>query len=161
MGYVLLGHGRIEADPAFVTPEMRYVAIPQGTKIRFYCAADQSQDPGSREVGIREMIQAPWPPLDSSHITCNLALRNAGGLWNNDLADNPEFGGHTVIVPGCGGAADPIRLCTGTRATCPTEPRHVANGATHGCDGILGTLRGDLYWLACNDVLTVAPACES
>jgi hypothetical protein len=51
------------------------------------------------------------------------------------------------------GVPDPIRLCDGTPATCPTDPRQVAAGATHTCSGILGTYSGDLYWLACTSIV--------
>ncbi|MER6466095.1 hypothetical protein ABT278_37280 [Streptomyces sp. NPDC001228] len=151
----------MEADPASTPPEMRYVAIPRGTRIRFYCAVDQPPAAAAPAAGVRERIQAPWRPLDSSHVTGNLTLSHARGLGKQGLAGSPEFSGHTVIVPGCDGAPDPVRLCTGTPGTCPTDPQHVANGAVHGCDGVLATLHGDLHWLACNDVLSIAPAHDS
>ncbi|MFQ3563043.1 hypothetical protein QZN11_40400 [Streptomyces gramineus] len=157
MGYVLLGSGRIGADPACVPPRMRYVAIPRGTRIRFYCAAGRQKAGAAPSAVPGHRLQGPWIPLDSSHVTSNLTLRRADGPWERELAGSPELDGHTIVVPGRDGVPDPLRLCTGTAVTCPTDPRQVADGAVHGCDGVLATLHGDLHWLAGDEVLSLAP----
>jgi hypothetical protein len=149
MGYILLGHGGLDVDPKVTPKAMEFVAIPQGTTIQFYADAGQGLVYGSRQLDIWEQLQAPWPALDSSRVTYNLCLYSAQELWDDELKNNPQFGGHTLVRAGIGGVPDPVRMCTGTPATCPTDPRAVARGSTHGCDGILGTYAGDLYWLAC------------
>jgi hypothetical protein len=149
MGYILLGHGGLDVDPAVTSKDMEFVAIPQGTTIQFYADAGQGLVYGSDDLDIWEQLKAPWPALDSSRVTYNLCLYNAQELWDEELKNNPQFGGHELIRAGVGSVPDPLRMCTGTRATCPTDPRDVARGATHTCDGILGTYQGDLYWLAC------------
>ena len=149
MGYILLGHGGLDVDPRVTPKDMEFVAIPRNTTIQFYADAGQGLVYGSHELDIWEQLQAPWPALDSSRVTYNLSLYSAQELWADELKNDPQFGGHTLIRAGVGGVPDPIRMCTGTRATCPTDPRAVAQGATHTCDGILGTYSGDLYWLAC------------
>ncbi len=153
MGYILLGHGALNLDPRVTPKEMEYVAIPQGTTIQFYADAGQGLVYGSSHLDIWEQLQAPWPALDSTRVTYNLALYNAAELWENELKNNPQFGGHTLIRAGVGGVPDPIRMCTGTPTTCPTDPRQVAAGRTHTCSGILGQYKGDLYWLACSSFI--------
>jgi len=149
MGYILLGHGGLDVDPRVTPKDMEFVAIPQGTTIQFYSDSGQGLVYGSHHLDIWEQLQAPWPALDSSRVTYNLSLYNAQELWTDELKNNPSFGGHKLIRAGVDGVPDPIRMCTGTRATCPTDPRQIAAGATHECDGILATYPGDLYWLAC------------
>jgi hypothetical protein len=149
MGYILLGHGDLNVDPKVTDPDMEFVAIPKGTTIQFYADAGQGLAYGSRALDLWEQLAAPWPALDSSRVTYNLSLYNARALWDAELQNNPQFGGHVLVRAGVDGYADPLRMCTGTRKTCPTDPRDVAAGAVHTCDGILGTLKGDLYWLAC------------
>jgi hypothetical protein len=106
---------------------------------------------GSADLDVFAALQNPWPPLDSTRVTYNLALTSARELWGEELKNNPSFGGHTLIRAGIDGP-DPMVLCNGTRATCPTDPRQVAQGATHTCTGILATYTGDLFWLACTVV---------
>ncbi|MFF4704560.1 hypothetical protein ACWC4D_40460 [Streptomyces sp. NPDC001288] len=149
MSYILLGHGSIDLEPGFVASGMETVAIPQGTTLQVYSDAGQTLLYGADELDRWERLQAPWGPLDSSNVTYNLVLQNDEGSWEHDLANDPRFGGNTLVRPGREGVPDPIRLCHGTPDTCPTRPEQVAGGMTHTCDGILGTLQGDLYWLAC------------
>jgi hypothetical protein len=149
MGYILLGHGGLDVDPSVTAADMEFVAIPSGTTIQFYADAGQGLRYGSRALDLWEQLSAPWPALDSSRVTYNLCLYSAKELWDDELQNNPQFGGHTLVRAGVDGYADPLRMCTGTKATCPTDPRDIAGGATHHCDGILGTLAGDLYWVAC------------
>lgn len=156
MGYILLGHGGLDVTGSGVDPAMEIVAIPQGTTIQFYADSGQGLVYGSHDLDIWEQLQAPWPALDSTRVTYNLALYNAAELWGEELKNNPSFGGHTLLRAGVDGVPDPILLCTGTPDTCPTDPRAVAAGATHNCDGILGTYTGDLYWLACTSFVGVS-----
>jgi hypothetical protein len=149
MGYILLGHGDLNLDPRVTPKEMEYVAIPAGTTIQFYSDAGQGLVYGGHDLDVWEQLEAPWPALDSTRVTYNLTLYSATELWEDELKNNPQFGGHTLIRAGVGGVPDPIRLCSGTPATCPTDPRQIAAGRTHTCDGILGSYTGDLYWLAC------------
>jgi hypothetical protein len=157
VGYVLLGHGGLHADPAFTPPEMEIVAIPQGTRIQFYCDANQSLTVNAHYFDIWETLQAPWPPLDSSNVTYNLSLQDAEGQWPESLANDPKFGGNTLILPGRNGLSKSIRMCTGNPDSCPTSPEQVARGMTHRCGGILAHLQGDLYWLACTNFVKVPP----
>lgn len=153
MGFILLGHGGLDVDPRVTPKEMEYVAIPQGTTIQFYADSGQGLVYGSYRLDIWEQLQAPWPALDSSRVTYNLSLYNARELWDEELQNDPQFGGHTLVRAGVDGVPDPLRMCTGTPSTCPTDPRAVAKGAKHTCDGILGTYAGDLYWLACTSFM--------
>ncbi|MFF4704766.1 hypothetical protein [Streptomyces sp. NPDC001297] len=160
MGYVLLGHGGMDFDPMHTSPEMESIAIPRGTTIQFYTDANQvlSFDPGEPDIWKR--FHAPWPPLDSSHVTYNLTLQsyNAEDHWARDFLNSQQFGGNEVFVSGMN-CSSPIHLCNGTPETCPTKPEQAANGMTHQCDGILGRLHGDLYWFAC--ALFVGVAAEN
>jgi hypothetical protein len=154
----------MDFDPSRTSPEMETVAIPQGTTIQFYIDANQMLAYDSRELDIWERLQAPWPPLDSSRVTYNLTLFSAEDLWAYELMNNPQFGGNEILLPGRN-CPDPAHLCNGTPETCPTKPEQVAEGMTHQCDGILGTVHGDLYWLACAYFMGVAaeaqPAVEA
>ena len=161
MGYIFLGHGDLDASSSGVDPSMEIVAIPQRTTIQFYADAGQGLVYGSHDLDIWEQLQAPWPALDSTRVTYNLALYNAAELWAEELKNNPSFGGHTLIRAGVDGVPDPILMCSGTPDTCPTDPRAVAAGATHTCDGILGTYSGDLYWLACTSFAGVSKELET
>ncbi|MER6466379.1 putative adhesin [Streptomyces sp. NPDC001288] len=151
--HVLLGHGGLDTDPAYTPPGMEIVAIPQGTTIQFYCDTNQALTYSSRQLDIWEQIQAPFPPLDSRDVTYNLTLQSNEEGWAEELANDPQFAGCQVFLPGRNGVPDSVRLCGGTPATCPTRPDQVAAGMTHGCDGILGTLRGRLDWVACTSVV--------
>ncbi|MFQ3563031.1 hypothetical protein QZN11_40340 [Streptomyces gramineus] len=155
MGYVLLGHGGLHADPAFTRPDMEIVAIPQGTRIQFYCDAGQSLTVNAHYFDIWETLQAPWPPLDCHNVTYNLSLQDAEAQWPESLANDPKFGGHTLVLPGRDGLAKSLRMCTGSPDTCPTTPEQVAGGMTHRCGGVLAHLHGDLYWLACTSLVNV------
>lgn len=150
MGFILLGHGGLACDPA-LAPTMEVVAIPQGTTLQFYADAGQGLGYGWQELDVWEQFQAPWPPLDSRHVTYNFLLEGNDACYAQELRHDPHFGGHELIRPGIGDVPHRIPLCTGTPATCPTGAAQVAAGARHGCDGILGRedLRGDMYWLAC------------
>lgn len=149
MNYVLLGHGGLEVEPVTVPPDMEIVAIPQGTRVHFYSDAGQGLWYGQEELDVWEQLQTPWPPLDSRNVTYNLTLRNAPEAWDSLLENEPAFGGNTLVRPGFDGLPGSIPLCTGTRRTCPTDPRQVAAGARHTCDGVLGRYGGDLYWVSC------------
>ncbi len=153
MGYILLGHGGLNVDPSVTPKDMEFVAIPSGTTIQFYADAGQGLAYNSTQLDIFAQLQAPWPALDSTRVTYNLALHNAQELWGEELKNSPDFAGHTLIRAGVDGVPDPIRMCTGTRATCPTDPRRIAAGDTHKCDGILARYTGDLYWLACSSII--------
>lgn len=161
MGYILLGHGGLDVDTSVTPPDMEFVAIPQGTTIQFYADSGQGLAFNSAQLDIWEQLQAPWPALDSSRVTYNLSLYSAKELWGEELKNDPAFGGHTLVRASIDGVPDPIRMCTGSRETCPTDPRQVAEGATHTCDGILGTYTGDLYWLACTSFSNAAPSLEN
>lgn len=149
MGYILLGHGGLDIEPLVTPADMEFVAIPEGTTLQFYADAGQGLLYGSRHLDIWDQLQTPWPALDSTRVTYNLALHHARELLPEDLWDDPQLRGHTLVRPGVDGAADPLRMCTGTAKSCPTEPRAVAAGETHTCDGVLATYHGDLHWLAC------------
>lgn len=151
MGYILLGHGGLELDGGF--PEgMGTVAIPAGTTLQCYSDTGQALVYGAKQLDVWEHLATPWPPMDSTNVTYNLTLSSAKELWDEELKNNPSFAGHTLIRAGVDGVPDPIRLCNGTPQTCPTDPRQVAAGRTHTCDGILGTYKGELYWVACTSV---------
>jgi hypothetical protein len=150
MGYIFLGHGGLDVQSGTIPEGMEILAIPQGTTIQFYADSGQGLAYSSAHLDIWEQLQAPWPALDSTNVTYNLTLYSATELWDEELKNNPSFGGHTLIRAGVDGVPDPILMCTGSVDTCPTDPRAVAGGATHTCDGILGTYSGDLYWLACS-----------
>jgi len=161
MGYVFLGHGGLEVDAGLIPAGMEIVAIPAGTTIQFYADSGQGLVYGSEDLDIWEQLQAPWPALDSTRVTYNMALSSAKELWADELKNNPSFGGNTLIRAGVDGVPDPLLMCTGTPDTCPTDPRQVATGARHGCDGILGTYDGDLYWLACTSFVGVSKDLET
>jgi hypothetical protein len=149
MGYILLGHGGLDVDPRVTPADMEFVAIPEGTTIWFYADAGQGLLYGSRHLDIWDQLQAPWPTLDHTRVTYNLVLHHATELLPYNLQGDPQFHGHTVVRPGVDGAPDPLRMCTGDRDSCPTDPRAVAAGDTHTCGGVLGTYTGDLHWVAC------------
>ncbi|MFF3160086.1 putative adhesin [Streptomyces sp. NPDC057910] len=152
MGYVLLGHGGFEADPAATSPDMEIVAIPPGTRVFFYSDAGQALLYGTKDLDNWERIKEPWPPVDSTGVTYNLTLESALDTWDGELKNDPRFGGHELIRPGIGDLPNPVRMCTGTPASCPTSPEQIKAGMTHTCDGILGRrdFQGnDLHWLAC------------
>ncbi|MFF4369292.1 hypothetical protein [Streptomyces sp. NPDC001594] len=154
MGYILLGHGILSVDAALTPPDMEWVAIPHGTSIQFYADSFQGLCYRSRHLEAWEEIQPHLLPLTPNRVTYNLSLRSDPS-WERDLANNPRFGGHQLIRPGIGDIPDPVRLCTGTRATCPTSPDQTSSGRTHTCDGILGRpdFQGqELFWLACTEV---------
>ncbi|MEV6683403.1 hypothetical protein AB0N09_42125 [Streptomyces erythrochromogenes] len=94
--------------------------------------------------------------MDSSRPVYNLTLADAGDRYEVELRNDPTFGGHELIRPGIGDIPERISLCTGTTATCPTRPEQVAAGDVHTCDGLLGKLQGDLFWVACTAVLDEA-----
>ncbi|MFJ5646187.1 hypothetical protein [Streptomyces sp. NPDC093223] len=160
MGFILLGHGKLEVDRMRTRPEMEFVAIPRGTTIQFYCDSNQFLRYGPKELDVWEQLQAPWPPLGEHEVTYNFTLLSAEDMWQRELANNPAFGGNTLFRAGIDGVSDPIQLCSGTPESCPTRPEQVAQGMTHKCDGVLGTLSGQLYWLACTQFVRVAPEDE-
>lgn len=152
MGFILLGHGDLEVDPTSTPPDMDIVAIPLGTTIQFFADAGQDLCYGAPALDDWDRLEAPWPALNSSNVTYNLSLCSAWGSWDYELKNDPHFGGHQLIRPGIGDVPDPIRLCTGSAETCPTDPRMVAEGQSHTCDGILGRAEfqgQDLFWVAC------------
>lgn len=147
MGYVMLGHGALDARGT--SPEMEWVAIHPGTTIQFYADSGQGLWYGSHHLDNFEQLQAPWAPLNSTHVTYNMTLYSARELWDEELKNSPAFGGHTLIRAGVDGVPDPIKMCSGTRSTCPTDPRRIVAGDRHRCDGILGQYSGEIFWLAC------------
>jgi hypothetical protein len=151
MGYVLLGHGGLDVESGTMPADMEWVAIPSGTTLQFYSDTGQTLAYASKQLDLFESMTQPWDALDSTKVTYNLTLHSAKELWPEELKNNPGFAGHTLIRAGVD-EPDPIRLCTGTRATCPTDPRQVASGATHTCSGILGKYAGEIHWLACTVV---------
>jgi hypothetical protein len=158
MGYIFLGHGDLDVDPSVTSPEMEWVAIPQGTTIQFYADTGQGLCYNSKNLDVWSQLPKHLNPVDSSNVTYNLNLSNAKELWDEELKNNPDFNGNTLIRAGVDGVPDPIRMCTGTRETCPTDPRQVTAGATHKCDGILAKYTGELYWLACTTLYSESEA---
>src|SRR5690242_13861882 len=124
MGYVLLGHGGLDIESGVIPDGMEYVAIPAGTTIQFYSDTGQALAYASKQLDVFAVMNKPWPALDSSRVTYNLSLHSAKELWKEELKNNPSFGGHTLIRAGVDGA-DPMLMCTGTPATCPTDPRQI------------------------------------
>lgn len=150
MGYLILGRGVLDVDPATTRDDMEFVAIPAGTTIRFYADTGQGLDLAAGEVDLWEQLERPWPLLDATRVTYNLCLFSAPGLSEVDPCCHPEFAPHTLVRAAAGGMPNPLRMCSGTRETCPTRPGQVASGARHDCTGILGVCSGDLYWVACH-----------
>ncbi|MFF0220436.1 hypothetical protein [Streptomyces vinaceus] len=133
---------------------MEWVAIPRETTIRFYSDTGQSLAYSAYDLDRWEQLDVFWPPLGSNRVTLNLQLQGAPELWERELRHHPQFGGHVLILPGVDGVPDPFVMCAGTPETCPTRPEQVwEQGMEHHCDGILGTLRGELFWLACTAVI--------
>jgi hypothetical protein len=153
----MLGHGALNVDPSVTSPEMEWVAVPTGTTIQFYADTGQGLWYGSAHLDVFSQLTAHLDPVDSAHVTYNLSLYSAKELWDEELKNNPDFGGHTLIRAGVDGVPDPVRMCTGTRATCPTDPRQVAAGATHKCEGILAKYPGEIFWLACTSLYKAKP----
>jgi hypothetical protein len=152
MGYILLGHGGLDLDAGAIPEGMGTVAIPAGTTLQFYSETGQALVYGNKELDLWAQLQTPWPALDSTRVTYNLTLSSAKELWDDELKNHPSFAGNTLIRAGVDGVPDPIKLCNGTVDTCPTDPRQVLAGKTHTCDDVLGTYKGDLYWLACTSI---------
>lgn len=159
MGLILLGHGSLDLDPDVTPPDMEIVGIPRGTTLQFFADAGQGLVFDHVELDVWEQLRAPWPPLDSNNVTYNLSVESAAEIWDDALRNDPQLGGHQLVRPGVGGFPDPLRLCTGTRRTCPTSTEQVAAGARHKCRGVLGRFHGqDLYWLACTFFKRADPA---
>ncbi|RSS79389.1 hypothetical protein [Streptomyces sp. WAC06614] len=154
MGHILLGHGGLLVDPSVLRADMETVAIPRGTSIQFYADTGQLLGYGAEELALWERIRPWWAPLDSRHVTYNLVLESSD-TYEEDLRDDPWFGGHRLVRPGIGDVPDPVLLCAGTPDTCPTRPEQVAAGARHRCRGILGRedMVGELHWVACTAVV--------
>ncbi|MFF4369330.1 putative adhesin [Streptomyces sp. NPDC001594] len=153
MGYILLGHGGLDGDPGVTPPEMEFVAIPQGTTIQFYADAGQGLWFGRDDLDVWQQVPPYLPALGSGEVTYNLALQAPDVPWVEEFAAaEPGFAGHRIVLAGADGTPDPLPMCTGTRETCPTDPRQVAAGATHHCEGILARFHGDLHWLACTTI---------
>jgi hypothetical protein len=150
MGYVIFGHGGLD----LTSQDMEWVAVPWETTIQFYSDAGQSLLQRSEAIVdvFTQMLQ-PWPPIDHTGVTYNLALEPfSAKQLEHLLKDNPDFGGHTLLVVGRDIPTDKAWLCTGTKESCPTDPRDIAAGWTHGCDGILASYPGELHWLACTSL---------
>ncbi|MFE5540764.1 hypothetical protein ACFQ78_34210 [Streptomyces sp. NPDC056519] len=160
MGYVLLGHGGLDVDPRVTPPEMEIVAIPEGVTLQCYSDTGQGFFHDTADLIGRSLLHvAPWPRLGSGDVTYNLMLQSSDDPSDDALVDRLRHAGYTPVRPGRDGFPDSLRMCTGNPATCPTDPRQVAFGAGHACDGILGRedLRGDLHWLSCTGVLNADP----
>ncbi|MFF4934581.1 putative adhesin [Streptomyces griseofuscus] len=152
MGYVLIGHAALFTD--YRAPTMEIVAVPGGTTLQFYADAGQGLAYGPEHLDQWDQLHSPWPPLTCGHVTYNYTLRPpTPGLLGND----PQLGGHTLVAPGVGGMPEEMRMCTGTRNSCPTDPRWTEAGAVHRCDGVLGMFQGDLHWLACGGFVGADP----
>ena len=162
MGYALLGHGGLELEDGGYPDGMGVVAINAGTTLQVYSDAGQAVRLGKNEYDIWGQIQAPWPAMDSKNVTYNLSL-----TFNEDddklEKDEPGYfakalAPHTIVRAGADGIASPLLLCTGDPTTCPTDPRMitgaVAGPTEHTCDGILGTYKGELLWMACTVIVT-------
>lgn len=169
MGIIFVGHGGLDVEAAGTSVEI--CAIPQGTTVQFYSDSGQILRIKPEELEtIWSQLQAPWPALDSTNVTYNLTLqRHDGwvGLCQGGTIDPANFNGHQLVVPGFN-APDEVRLCTGTAynigaegqvisGTCPTDPRQIAVGWTHTCNGLLRQYAGQqLFWIACTSVLFAA-----
>ncbi|WP_399451845.1 putative adhesin, partial [Streptomyces sp. WAC02707] len=149
MAYILIGHGAM--DVSRTPPDMEMVAIPVGTTLQFYAHPGQTMTYSPWELANIGDVKPPWAPLDHNHLTYNFCLTNAGNVFDEVLASHPNPGGYQPIHAGVG-APDPLYLCTGTPLTCPTSPAQISEGAYHQCDGILGTLEGEMHWLACTAI---------
>ncbi len=149
MGFILLGHGGLDVDPNVTARDMEFVAIPRGTVLRFFADSGQGVLFGSGSPALWEQLEPPWPALDASAVTYNLSLYSAQELWDEELRAWLPVAEHTLVRAGVAGVPDPLRMCTGTRATCPVDPTAVARGSEHTCDGVLGTYAGELVWVAC------------
>ncbi|MEW1616162.1 MULTISPECIES: hypothetical protein [unclassified Streptomyces] len=154
MGYIFIGHAGLLANPNFTPPEMEIVGIPEGTTVQFYADAGQGLAYNASHLDGWGGIHAPWPPLNSGQVSYNFTLR---GMKQHEyyllFEHNPQLAYHTPVLPGSGGLPDELRMCTGNPETCPTDPREVAAGKLHSCDGILGVYPGDLHWLGCNGIV--------
>ncbi|MFF3159355.1 hypothetical protein [Streptomyces sp. NPDC057910] len=168
MGFVLMGHGSLNVNPAVTPQRMEIVAIPPNTEIQFYADAGQGLAFAHSQLNVWEQLVPHGMPLNSRNVTYNLTLGSAWGDWEAVLEDDPQFGDHSLIRPGIGDIPDPVLLCTGTPDSCPTSPAQVAAGRTHRCKGIFGRseFQGEkLFWLACTiiknaDQSVVAAALE-
>lgn len=144
MSYFFLGHGSLSVDPTVTPPEMEYVAIPHGTTIQFYVDTGQLIYITEDDLSSWDTRRVPWPALDSSRVTYNLALHHHAG-WAHRPETKIEH--LDLIRPNRGDG--PLLMCTGTPETCPTDPRQIAQGAKHDCEGILAKYQGELHWAAC------------
>ncbi|MFF0220348.1 hypothetical protein [Streptomyces vinaceus] len=127
---------------------MEIVAIPKETTICFYAEAGQEMSYGAHQLDRWNGRKPPLPALNSRNVTYNLSLSSDSG-YDEELRNKPELGGHKLILPGKQGIPDPVRLCEGTPAECPSHPRQIRQGWQHNCLGLLGRLQGELHWLAC------------
>lgn len=153
MGIVIFGHGGL--DP-IAAKDMEWVAIPAGTTLQFYADAGQTLVTGPKTwANYAANLNAPWPALDSTRVTYNLALSALNAQEQKEIdvlgADFP----HTIIM--IGRDLPNAQLCTGDSKTCPSDPRMVAGTVPgpreHGCDGLLATYKGEeLHWVACTAI---------
>ncbi|MEV6681939.1 hypothetical protein AB0N09_34460 [Streptomyces erythrochromogenes] len=161
MGYILLGHGGLDVHPAVLPPDMEIVALPRGTTLRFFADTGQQLSYGPMDLDGWDRLTAHLPALDCTRVTYNLTLEDAGDDAAIVLQNDPLLGGHELVRPGIGDIPGRIRLCAGTRTTCPTAPAQVARGMAHACDGIFGRpeFRGkELFWIACTSVFNADEA---
>ncbi|MFE5540351.1 hypothetical protein ACFQ78_32015 [Streptomyces sp. NPDC056519] len=160
MGFVLLGHGILRLTPGTTPPGHEIVAVPPGTTLQFYSDACQRIAYCSEDLDAWDRLESPWPPLRSGEVTYNFTLTSAWDDWEEELQNDPRFGGHMLVRPGIGDYPDPFLLCTGAPGPCPTDPRQAAAGARHHCDGVLGRndLAGELHWVACTAASAMPPA---
>jgi len=163
MGYALLGHGGLELAAGGYPEGMGVIAIDAGTTLQVYTDTGQTlmtADDGS-SYELFSQLQAPWGAMDSTNVTYNLELTEN----DEDLAleqNEPGFFARVLDphVPLLAGRElpSPALLCTGDPQSCPTDPRMVSGEIpgprAHTCDGILGTYKGELLWLACTVVYT-------
>lgn len=157
MGYVIWGHGGLDDTQA----NMEWCALAPGTTMQFYADLGQYLLQDSKTTfDFPANISQPWPPIDSTGVVPNLHLEPFSQQeLDGFMRRNPTWGGHTLLLVGREIPVTEAVLCTGTPATCPTDPRmitgEVGGPRAHGeaCKGLLKKYAGqELHWLACTGV---------
>ncbi|RSS80786.1 hypothetical protein [Streptomyces sp. WAC06614] len=132
----VLGRG-LSAGEGVPPRLMEEVVIPPGLAIDVW-ALDQGAwyGPDDRE----------WTRFALSHgrFTCDEPAPNHLALHYDEAFEDPTlldvFSGRGVMLAGCHGLEDPLRLCHGTPGRCPTTQEEIQQGLRHRCDGVLGLL---------------------
>lgn len=152
MGIVIFGHGGL--DP-IAAKDMEWVALPAGTTLQFYADAGQTLRTGPWTWQVyANSLDAPWPALDSTRVSYNLALDPLSPNEQKEIAGLTDFP-HTIFM--VGRDAPSAQLCDGDSTTCPSDPRmitgEVEGPKTHGCTGLLNRFAGqELHWVACTAI---------